>query len=583
MIKRLGTAFLAVLIVLTSLSISQPAASATASLKEGTDKAAVLFDPLNFSKVELTKVTGGQDLTYEYLNSDTYRPANIKITLPGKAAITLKNVGLRLKGQASRGDSKFPLKIKFDAFVKGQKFLGLKRMTLNNMVQDPSFIHETTAYKLYRAVGVPAPRTGYSRVFVGGTYFGLYLNIESIDKVFGKRWFPSTKHVYSGPYNCDIVPNNSCYEAGIGDTTRTDLENAGAIDQLSGADWWAALGRLSNRPRIIKLMATDVFMSNWDGYTDAVKNNHFVHFDKSGKFSIIPWGLDQTFTTDSSADLTWDGSQPIFRGWSDRRSTIWEHCLAYPICHAELVKAGIAVRDTATRIDLAGYMTRVAAKVNPVVSGEADFHQTDIGTLQNYQSWIPTFLTNRKDSLNTYLTTSSPRAISVALANTIRVGAKTAALLGGIWEPGVTATYQWNIDGNPVSGATAKTFTPTLAQAGSQLTLTITLTKNGVTPTVLTSSAKAITPLSITKSATPTIVGQLKVGKTLSVKSGTWLSGVTKTVQWFAGSTPIDGATSNTYSIQQSDLGKRISVRVTGSKLGYTALSKTSAKTTVVR
>lgn len=583
MIKRLGTAFLAVLIVLTSLSISQPAASATASLKEGTDKAAVLFDPLNFSKVELTKVTGGQDLTYEYLNSDTYRPANIKITLPGKAAITLKNVGLRLKGQASRGDSKFPLKIKFDAFVKGQKFLGLKRMTLNNMVQDPSFIHETTAYKLYRAVGVPAPRTGYSRVFVGGTYFGLYLNIESIDKVFGKRWFPSTKHVYSGPYNCDIVPNNSCYEAGIGDTTRTDLENAGAIDQLSGADWWAALGRLSNRPRIIKLMATDVFMSNWDGYTDAVKNNHFVHFDKSGKFSIIPWGLDQTFTTDSSADLTWDGSQPIFRGWSERRSTIWEHCLAYPICHAELVKAGIAVRDTATRIDLAGYMTRVAAKVNPVVSGEADFHQTDIGTLQNYQSWIPTFLTNRKDSLNTYLTTSSPRAISVALANTIRVGAKTAALLGGIWEPGVTVTYQWNIDGNPVSGANGKTFTPTLAQAGSQLTLTITLTKNGVTPTVLTSSAKAITPLSITKSATPTIVGQLKVGKTLSVKSGTWLSGVTKTVQWFAGSTPIDGATSNTYSIQQSDLGKRISVRVTGSKLGYTALSKTSAKTTVVR
>jgi CotH kinase protein len=223
MFKRLGTAFLAVLIVLTGLSVSQPAQSATTTLREGTDKASVLYDPLNFSKVEITKVSGGPDLTYDYLNSDTYRPANIKITVPGKAAVTIKNIGLRLKGQASRGDSKFPMKIKFDAFVKGQKFLGLKRMTLNNMVQDPSFIHEATAYKLYRAVGVPAPRTGYSRVFIQGTYFGLYLNIESIDKVFGKRWFPSTKHVYSGPYNCDIVPNNSCYEAGIGDTTRTDL------------------------------------------------------------------------------------------------------------------------------------------------------------------------------------------------------------------------------------------------------------------------------------------------------------------------------------------------------------------------
>lgn len=583
MFKRLGTAFLAVLIVLTGLSVSQPAQSATTTLREGTDKASVLYDPLNFSKVEITKVSGGPDLTYDYLNSDTYRPANIKITVPGKAAVTIKNIGLRLKGQASRGDSKFPMKIKFDAFVKGQKFLGLKRMTLNNMVQDPSFIHEATAYKLYRAVGVPAPRTGYSRVFIQGTYFGLYLNIESIDKVFGKRWFPSTKHVYSGPYNCDIVPNNSCYEAGIGDTTRTDLNNAGNLDSLSGAEWWAGLGRLSNRPAIIKLMATDVFMSNWDGYTDAVKNNHFVHFDKKGKFSIIPWGLDQTFTSDSSADLTWDGSQPIFRGWSDRRSTIWEHCLAYPICHAELVKAGIAVRDTATRIDLAGYMARIAAKVNPVVSGEADIHQTDTATLQSYQSWIPTFLTNRKDALASYLATSSPRAIAATLPTTVKVGTKLTATVQTIWEPGVTATYQWNLDGNPILGATSKTFTPTASQANSQLTLSVTLTKDSVAPTVITTEPKAIAALTITKFATPTIAGTPRVGKTLTANPGAWLTGVTKTFQWFADSTPIDGATNTTYVIQQSDIGKRISVRVTGSKLGYTTLNKFSAKTSAVR
>jgi hypothetical protein len=50
-----------------------------------------------------------------------------------------------------------------------------------------------------------------------------------------------------------------------------------------------------------------------------------------------------------------------------------------------------------------------------------------------------------------------------------------------------------------------------------------------------------------------------------------------------ADSTPIDGATNTTYVIQLSDIGKRISVRVTGSKLGYTTLNKSSAKTSAVR
>ena len=33
-------------------------------------------------------------------------------------------------------------------------------MTLNNMVQDESMIHETLGYAILRAAGIPAPRTG---------------------------------------------------------------------------------------------------------------------------------------------------------------------------------------------------------------------------------------------------------------------------------------------------------------------------------------------------------------------------------------------------------------------------------------
>ena len=79
-------------------------------------------------------------------------------------------VGIRLKGNATFHDldGKAAFKLKFNEFVKGQTFLGLKKMTLNNMVQDPSMVHETLAYEAFRAAGVEAPRTGYADVRVNG-------------------------------------------------------------------------------------------------------------------------------------------------------------------------------------------------------------------------------------------------------------------------------------------------------------------------------------------------------------------------------------------------------------------------------
>ena len=44
----------------------------------------------------------------------------------------------------------------------------------------------------------------------------------------------------------------------------------------------------------------------------------------------------------------------------------------------------------------------------------------------------------------------------------------------------------------------------------------------------------------------------------------------------------IIGATAATYVLTSSDVGKTITVRVTGSKTGYTTAAKTSAATKVV-
>ncbi len=78
----------------------------------------------------------------------------------------------------------------------------------------------------------------------------------------------------------------------------------------------------------------------------------------------------------------------------------------------------------------------------------------------------------------------------------------------------------------------------------------------------------------------PQVTGTAVVGRTLKVKPGTWQpSGVTLGYQWLRNGTAIPKATKATYKLSKADQGKRISVRVTGSRSGYTTAMATSKAT----
>jgi hypothetical protein len=87
----------------------------------------------------------------------------------------------------------------------------------------------------------------------------------------------------------------------------------------------------------------------------------------------------------------------------------------------------------------------------------------------------------------------------------------------------------------------------------------------------------------ISPTATPTISGSAKVGRWLTATIGAWMSGTTLTPQWLRNDQSISGATGTTYKLKSADRGKRISVRVTATKLGYSPATVTSLKTSKVR
>ena len=173
------------------------------------------------------------------------------------------------------------------------------------------------------------------------------------------------------------------------------------------------------------------------------------------------------------------------------------------------------------------------------------------------------------------------------ITGTAKVG-ETLTVKPGTWTPAPDKlATQWLRDGTAITGATGTTYQATTADTGKKLSVKVTGTKTGYTTASQTSAATAAVaeadPLNFTATPTPTITGTAKVGQTLTAKPGTWTPAPDKlATQWLRDGTAITGATGTTYQATTADTGKKLSVKVTGTKTGYTTASKTSAATAAV-
>ncbi len=167
------------------------------------------------------------------------------------------------------------------------------------------------------------------------------------------------------------------------------------------------------------------------------------------------------------------------------------------------------------------------------------------------------------------------------IGGTATVGS-TLTATPGTWGPApVSLAYQWYRDGAPIASATASSYNLTVNDVGFGITVRVTATKAGYTTVFRTSAPVGPVPaLTLTATPTPTISGTAQVGEQLTASAGSWQPApVTLAYQWLRNGSPISGATSDTYTAIGADLGAALSVRVTGSKVGYTAVQRTSDET----
>lgn len=225
-------------------------------------------------------------------------------------------VNVRLKGgwgSTRSYDQKSGFKVDLNDF-DGRELFGLEKITLNNMVQDPSYVHESLAYDLFRAAGVPAPRTGWTELLVNGELYGLMLVVETVDDAFLSRWFADkTGPLYEGAYGVDFDPGRA-WEFQHDEGPDTGREQIEAIAQLlrqpATDDNVAAVEQLFDMDNLLTVMAIEALTMHWDGYSTS--NNYRIYLNPDdGRFVMIPWGTDQTFVDRWMGP--WDGQGELFR------------------------------------------------------------------------------------------------------------------------------------------------------------------------------------------------------------------------------------------------------------------------------
>jgi len=272
-------------------------------------------------------------------------------------------VEIRLKGNVDgsyrplSGKAAFKLK-----FKKSEPFLGLRKMTLNNMVEDRSLIHETLAYSVFRAAGVPSSRTGFAFVRLNGEPYGLYLNIENLDKVNLERWFGTfqepPQHLYEGEKGADVhLAGQGDFEVDEGEESdRSDLEALiSAVNASEGPGWSAGVSSVADLEEMTRMWAVEKYIGHWDGYSgregEKQPNNYYLYSDPTGKFQMMPWGTD----------LTWE--EPV--SFDGPAGLLFNKCLADPACAALYRKQLKAVGTIVAGLDLGLFAEAIAEKIEP--------------------------------------------------------------------------------------------------------------------------------------------------------------------------------------------------------------------------
>jgi hypothetical protein len=366
------------------------------------DPGEALFAPGTIAEFDIS--LSPASLAVLEVDGKIYVKGDLDATVDGQA-ISLTDIGVRLKGNYGSFrtlDGKSAFLLDFNRYVPGQDFLGIDKLAVNNMVQDPSMQREVLGYKLFRESGVPAPRAAHAVVSVNGEPYGLYTTVEAVDNdEFLNHWYDDNGgNLYEGAYGSDLFLDLlSTYDIDNGnEVDYADLvELITTLDTVvDPEDFVAIADEVIDMDLYLTMAAVDIYLGDWDGYPWS-RNNYFMYRRPSDmRWVWMPWGIDQTM-----ADYL-----PAFDG----AGRVTQMCNASLECRAMLASK---MEEVVARVDQLG-LAAEAATLGGALHDAAladPRKEYDIVAVEGTIASNIDFLTNRGQQLLDQLICTDPSLI----------------------------------------------------------------------------------------------------------------------------------------------------------------------------
>ena len=200
------------------------------------------------------------------------------------------------------------LNVTLDNVHKDQDIAGYNSLNLLNSHEDPSFLRSVLYLDAARDY-LPAAKANWVRVVINGENWGVYVNVQQVDKPFLAEWFTTKSGTrwkvpgspngrggleYLGP---DAAAYKQIYEIKGADDPKAWAalaELTRVLNETPPAALERALAPILDVDNVLRFLALENVFVNNDGYW-ARASDYNIYRDSSGRFRLIPHDTNETF------------------------------------------------------------------------------------------------------------------------------------------------------------------------------------------------------------------------------------------------------------------------------------------------